>query len=317
MKLKSSVAALSAGALGLVGATIGAAPASAAAPVCATWDDYVDGIPASGPADFFADCVPQYGLGKAEFTITSDSPIPEGFTDLTELEPTSTTIDGAAFDAYFAGSELAEAPVGISAEILTDSTETTRTYLATSTVPVAGAEALPSVPSDLALMCGAGGNTDPVVFTGAYRVDFAASSSTFSQLIDGEDWSWTITVPARSAWYLVGAGFFDDVTSFELCATDGIRAFSTLDDDTTAPLESLFIIPFTPEFPNIGAGPDDVAFWDLGPFARFVPTPVVPPLPATGLETAAPAGIAVGLVAIGALALAGATVVRRRRDASV
>lgn len=308
MKVKSSVAALSAGALGLVGATVGASPAAAAVPYCGTITEYQDSFPAIDPSEFFADCVPQYGIGKAEFTITSDSPIPAGFTELTDLAPAASSVDSAALTTYLDAVAPGEFDTAVIAGPLLFDTEDSRTYLAALASPVVGYAALPSVPADLAVLCGAPADADPAIFTSAYRLDFGATSTTYSQLIDGADWSWTITVPARSAWYLFGEEGGEPV----ICATDGLTAYSSAAGGGFGEVEILLALPFAPEFPDF----ETSAAWDLGPFARFVPTPVVPPLPATGLETAAPAGIAVGLVAIGALALAGATVVRRRRDAS-
>jgi hypothetical protein len=80
--MKKTLAAIGASVLGLAGALgATAAPASAALPACTDATDHVVNPAVSASDDWYMTCIPQYGMGKAEFSITTPAsdPFPAGF----------------------------------------------------------------------------------------------------------------------------------------------------------------------------------------------------------------------------------------------
>ena len=80
--MKKTLAAVGASVLGLAGALgAAAAPASAVLPSCVDATDHVVNPAVSASDDWYMTCIPQYGMGKAEFSITTPAsdPFPSGF----------------------------------------------------------------------------------------------------------------------------------------------------------------------------------------------------------------------------------------------
>jgi LPXTG-motif cell wall-anchored protein len=102
--MKKNIAALGASILGLVGALgASAAPASAALPACGDATDHVVN-PAVAPGDdWYMTCIPQYGLGKAEFTIspTAGNTFPAGYSLDDGHQTITSTPSAATLEAYF------------------------------------------------------------------------------------------------------------------------------------------------------------------------------------------------------------------------
>ena len=93
--MKKSLAFVGASALGLVAATAAASPAMAIGDTTEPCTDMDAQVAATGnlTANWYQDCVPQYGLGKAEFTIVADEndpsvAVPDEFVTLDQIPET-------------------------------------------------------------------------------------------------------------------------------------------------------------------------------------------------------------------------------------
>lgn len=293
--------------LGLVGAGA-AVPAAAASDTTEPCADFSAQIAATGnvTANWYQDCVPQYGLGKAEFSIVADeddptAEFPAEFIPLDELPPEAitTTGDTAAQSAYFDGAPIGSqsgTPIFVADSNLSDPTE--QRYFASVIAPVtsiAAVDLATGVPANIAAACPA----DDFEFAGGWVATFAPVDTTYSQVVDGEDWNYTITSSALPTYFF--ATFEDGIRDW--CVTDGLR---TLDSATSFfPGEQVFSLVM-----NNVIDFESEEIVDLGVFSRDLPEPVIPAvvvaaeLPATGAEIM-PLAIAAGSFTAFGLALLG------------
>ncbi|TPX00861.1 hypothetical protein FJ656_30585, partial [Schumannella luteola] len=100
--MRKTTALLSAGTIGVVAVGAGAA-APAAAVVDTPCETFADHESIGDPSDnWYMECIPQYGLGKVEFTLDApDSGFPDGFDPLTATR--SNSPDSSGVNPYFQG----------------------------------------------------------------------------------------------------------------------------------------------------------------------------------------------------------------------
>lgn len=322
--MKKTLAAIGASVLGLGSVAAGAAiPANAASgPTEGACANIQDQIEATGNItdNWFQDCVPQYGIGKAEFTIVPDEDnpteeFPEGFVDLSEVgDPAitvSSTLDTSAIGAYFSEVDAPEQVAPIYAIQNLESTPTSRTYGASVFAPVASIGVATDVPADVAAAC----DVDTIDYEGGWVATYKPIDATYSQTIGGEKWDYTITGTPKPSYFYIA----EDEGTF--CVTDGTYTIVE-DGQGTSNLQILFGGVFTYIPGSVEEGLSDLQ--SLGVFSRngLEPAPVpVPPaapqLAATGADAASL--VAPGLIAGGVLAAGGALMIasalRKRRQA--
>ncbi len=291
--------------------------------------------------------MPQYGAGKAEFTIVPDEDnpteeFPEGFIDLTggsaaEGIDVSSTNDLEALNEYFESATPAEELTPILPVEVDGDSPSSRTYYSVVVAPVAtirtaGPE--DDVPAEVLAACGVGESS----FLG-WVATYDPIDTTFTQTIDGDEWTYTITGAPKPSYFLIT----EDETA--LCLTDGTYTLSTNDSsEITGYFYYLFglVMPYPPtdlfpvstsgELPDFSSLRESFAsltftadplspFQSLGTFSRegIEPTPTPTPTPqalaATGADAAdlvVPAVIAGSVLLVGG-ALVVIAVVRRRR----
>ena len=99
--MKRSIAAIGAAVIGLTGAVVASAPAQAATtPDCTSTSDHeLKADPSAG--DFYFDCIPQYGTGKAELSLSNSVGIPDDFSILDSADATlNGSVENDAASAY-------------------------------------------------------------------------------------------------------------------------------------------------------------------------------------------------------------------------
>ncbi len=310
--MRPSVALASASAVGLVAAAGGAAAPAFADDVvttpCANISDQAS-IAFAPHDNWYMDCIPQYGLGKAEFTIESDVPYPDEFLHLDDPGvETSTNLDSAALTAYFGALPVPNSSVLGTA--LLDETDSSQRYAGAWIAPITsvGAVDQSTVPTDhpeIAAAC----HLDEVTYVSAYRASYGPSTTTFHQVIGGQDWDYTIGGTSPDLYIFLPPLEGGDDTD-PVCISNGeFTIFGTVGDiDTSLAVVGLFLVP-PYSFPLV-----DEEIYDLGVFSRVSPT-----LAATGAapDDVAPTLIAAGgMLGIGTLALLGPLATRRRRRES-
>jgi len=304
--MKTAPALLSATAVGLAVVASGAgASAASAAPVtaaCATTSDHVPSDGGEFGDNWYMDCIPQYGVGKAEFTIEAEGEeFPEGFADLDTPGVTATsTLDADAVEAYVGP----DARSGFRDFSRTDSDDPTDPdYDASpSTQAYAGGVVLPitSVRSgstaELPADCSAGDAT----YSGVYVLTYGTASTTFSQVVAGQTIDYRVTA-APTAPLLLALNLDPDTGDYvedaPFCAVygDQIVQLSELAFpgvfDATAFYSLLEEIVFT-ENGLTTLSPEGADVIDLGSFTRYI-APVTPPVvePAPSAPAVAPAAI--------------------------
>jgi hypothetical protein len=302
--MKKSLALVGAGTLGLVAGGAGVAlPAQAAATEPCV--DIADQLP-DPTGNWYMDCIPQYGLGKAEFTIVADADdptaeFPEGFQELgSDGVEVSTTADLDALDAYLGGG--LDAPIVPAGSTVTASEQT---YIATVVAPVVSVGAVtPDTTSEavleaLADQCGFG---DGVTYQGAWVATYGAVDTTFTQTVNGEEWTYVVEGTPRTTYFMASfdADGVDDTLPW--CISDGEGSINNalLPDSDLA--DELFGLVYH----GIPAGDEDFALPTFGVFGRFEPEPEPAALPAPQLAATGSSDPATPLIAGGLLALLGA-----------
>jgi LPXTG-motif cell wall-anchored protein len=329
--LKKSIAIAGTSLLGLAAAVGSSSSAQADLPdvttPCTTYGDHQIG---TGGPNWYMDCIPQFGLGKAEFSIKADAhdggiDFPAGFKDLSDPGVTATSnIDSAIPDAgdYF---ETTSPTHGI-LELTKDagaSTSHTQVYDGSMIYKLAGVTNIDT--ADLPAACFP---ADPA-YVSAWKVSYLPTTVTFTQTIHGKVWTYTVT-SAPPPLYLalpfdVETGPAQDGSA---CAASGTYSIQT---STTSSQEFEQIL-----FPHATSTLGGDAVSTLSPFPRFddndrslnsrgslgafsprttaIPAadPPRPELAATGTD---PSG---AMLAAGAFLLAGALAffARRRRRSS-
>ncbi len=303
--MKKSVAAGSAVAIGVMGAAMPlvAVPAQAAsAPTCETyafldWSDSMD--------NWFQSCVPQYGLGKVEFTISADTDFPADFKDLTDPSVTvTTTADVADINAYF-GASLTS-PFSALSRIDEGTDPKLQRYQASQVAPGSLGDSQGAVfrvssvaaisPSSLPADCG------PFSYGQAYSVTFEPLDVTFTQTVNGVPWVYDIVISPETLFIggTLQPGGWDG--GQPLCMVQG-EFFSggmTSSEEgwTLAAFDTVFFLnPYS----------SLTGDYFVGDYPRAVPE--APALPATGVELVAPLAVAGGLFLAGLSIVA----IRRRR----
>ncbi len=315
--MKKSMAIAGAGTLGLVAAGAGAATPAVAADVttpCATFGDHVFAAPGETPDNWFAECVPQYGIGKAEFTISSDIDFPGGFAPLDDPSVTITTEYGDEAAAYF-GNDDDTAPFFDLSFNPDGSTPASQRYDANIAAPVTGvasAGGWSDLPEEIQLAC-----EGSVPFAQAHVATFGSAGATFSQVVDGEEWVYDVRVTPDPVYFLLTLDAENGGTYADICITDGERTF--VGQGEGGEFEAREVPPFVPD----PSGPWAEYIGDF-PRVTVTPEPTTPPAPvpmpeepeapelaATGLEVAPLVGSGISLLGLGLLALTG----RRRKTA--
>jgi hypothetical protein len=303
--MKKALAAVGASVLGLSGALVAtAAPATAATPQCTTSSDHNVSTTADGSQDWYMDCVPQYGLGKAEFTITTTSPktFPVGYTLDDGHQTVTSSVDGTTAAAYFG--EPAEGTGGFLN--LTDpgpSTTTSQSYGTSGKTlyaiyPVKTTGKLTSLPQGCFP-----NTTTPETYAGMYEVTFKPTTTTFTETIGGK--TVTTTITTQAAPLDLGLNFSNGQLdgSAPLCAVSGTNVFQA---DNNSDFTWQFLAsdevtfnPTTHQTLDPGAGSSVDLGSSVSTVASATVTPTKPTLALTGVD-ARPAGIIGGsLLAIG------------------
>lgn len=309
--MKSIMSAGSAVALGVssVVAPLVVAPANAVgtAPVC----NPGEAADISGDFDnWYQVCVPQFGLGKVEFTISSETDFPADFKDLTDPSVNvTTTTDLDLLNVYFS-SDVDSPFLGLSRTDDGSNPKLQRyqaASLLTSSEPslaafkiVAVSELSPAVaPAACDAFLDAPGESYPRVFS----VTFEPLDVTFSQNVNGQEWMYRV-VMAPGTQYVAGtlppgAEAWD--SDEPLCISQGnyLAGGSSVESAGESYDYAYFMSQLVaPYLSNDGSFVAD--------YPRSAPTE----LPATGLNSLVPLGVGALTLAVGGLAIA----LRRRRS---
>jgi hypothetical protein len=315
--LKKTVAAIGASLLGVSGAAFaGAAPAAAAVPLphCTNVNQHtVSANAISQP--WYMDCIPQYGLGKAEFNITSTDPYPAGYSLLDGHQTITSSVNDVAAAAYLGVPESSLEGQFESLDGPQSPTATSQSYGGGAS-PTRGIFPIASVASlnPASLPAGTSGcfpNTvTPETYAHAYTVRFSPVTTTFKETIAGKVWTNVITATPQPL--LLGLNFvaspgtgFD--TTAALCASSG--GTSLVADGNGSVNWGLV----SEDEATLDMGFDGVNSLDptanastmlLGTFATTDPAvkTAVPVLAETGYD-AAPAGLLSGGLLFGGIAL--------------
>jgi len=260
------------------------------------------------------DCTPLYGVGKAEFTISSgDVDFPADFQtlDSTAVRSAATsTTSGAAVDVYT--SRPTSAPAGMMDLQAPTTTATTQTYSSTVIVPIDRASLLRLDP-----VSPVGGCVGSVYNT-AYSYATLATTTTFTQVAGGETWTYDITTPASTSYLYLnlenagGTAAFDSTAP--QCATDGTVAGTI---SVATPPFGFTLVTGVKATNTFGStlSPFFGSSGQLGTVSRVAAAPApaavepAPGLAATGTDVALPALLAAALLAAGA----SVTLLARRR----
>jgi LPXTG-motif cell wall-anchored protein len=302
--MKKTVAAGSAVALGVIGAAMPlmAVPAQAeAAPTC---DVAGEGTFSDTMSNWFETCVPQYGAGKVEFTISSDTDFPADFKDLTDPSVTvTTTTDVAELSGYFGNADPAYTSPFVGLTRVDDGTDPKlQRYQAaqfedgqSTFLKVASTEEIS--PANLPAACG------PFDYDRAFTVTFEPLDVTFTQTVNGEAWVYHVVISPDTLFIggTLQPGGWDG--GVPLCLAQGEFMSGGLSAAAEGWTEAAFDTSVLNMYPSLTGD------YFVGNYPRAVPTPDSPALPATGLELVAPMGVAGGLLLAGLSVLA----IRRRR----
>ncbi len=205
----------------------GAVPAQAVENSPVGWEpclDITDQTDGSMPI-WLGMCTPQYGLGKAEFTISSDVDFPVNF-DLANATLTyDSRLNQAAAEQYL-GLEPGESPpigyrgqaIATSPSLIVDSTSAReQQYLASYPVPVESVTALAPenyvAPAHTGFAAACWGDSPP---SDILQVSYTAFSMTYSQVIDGVRWDVPVTVAPTP----LNVSFYDNQGS-HFCVWNG------------------------------------------------------------------------------------------------
>jgi len=301
--------------MGFAVAGAGAAAPAAADPTTVPCADLSEQFDATGNVtdNWFQDCVPQYGLGKAEFTIVADednpaTEFPAGFVELTDVPTPDITVtstsDIQAIKDYYDTFASPDAP--IDPDQLVSSDASSQTYIASVVAPVTSIGTATDLPTNVATECA----TADVTYGGGWVATFAPVDTTFAQTINGEPWNYTITAAPLPTY------FFGTITGEGLdpvwCVTDGIHTIKPGDVPGDVPFGEYLFALVWPSPPDVA----DESVASLGTFGRNAPeAPIVPQLAATGVD-ATPLAVAGGaFAAFGVLMLGLTRLAGRRRRA--
>lgn len=196
--MKKSMAVASASAMGLGMVALGGAGAATAAPVtelCTDATEHEYSTVELGD-NWFMDCIPQYGMGKAEFSISSAEPLPPAFLPLDDPGVASVfSGNGPAAAAYFGDPS---APFGF---VELNNAGDPLQYTGKPIFPISAVGAID--PLTLPTSC----QGDTYSYGNAYSVTYAPVAVTFTQVIDGVEWSVDVTYAPQAM--VLGLNFTD------------------------------------------------------------------------------------------------------------
>ncbi|HEX4058881.1 MAG TPA: hypothetical protein VHX87_11270 [Galbitalea sp.] len=317
--MRKTIAAISASVLGLAGAVAAAAaPANAVEPKCAQESDVTVSANAN-VQDLYVDCIPQFGLGKAEFTISTSAgdPFPSGYNLHDGHQTITSNVDSAVANSYFdvAPSEVVGGWEDL--QVPSSTTPTQQNYTDAATYAVFPITSFTSIdPASLPAAC----TPDAESYAHAYEITYGTSTTTFKENIDGKVWTVTTTETAAPLYlglnFAAGGGSFD--TTKAQCSSSAIDTLvaensgdanwaKVTGDEATFSTTSFGPFVDSDTFSPEGAGGTE----DFGNFAATS----VPVLATTGYD-AAPVETLGGGLLIGGLALIAlrfSTSARRRR----
>ena len=256
------------------------------------------------------DCIPQYGLGKAEFTITTTAPdtFPTGYNLVDGHQSVTSSVDTAAAVTYFGADPSVAAGGFLQMATPTSTTTSTQVYgfpfgPEHAIFPVASVGKLTTTLPD---GCFSNQQT-PETYAGTYVVTFKPTTTTFTETIGGK--TVTTTVTTAAAPLELGLNFATGALdpNAPLCAASGGNVFvadSSSDENWTALSEDEATLNAgVDQTLDPSAGGDII---NLGSSVSTVagvtvtPTTGKPTLALTGVD-ARPAGIiGGGLLAVGA-----------------
>jgi LPXTG-motif cell wall-anchored protein len=303
-----------------------AAPASAdiiTEPRCDTFNDHVSFAEPDLDGDWYMECVPQYGLGKAEFTLEApDAGFPAGFDPLTADRVD--TPDSSGLTPYFGDvvsdpedPDEAIVPNWVTPVAVDDaSTPESQVLQALVFAPVASVGSLDVTPDEVLAACSVGDSTPYITFVSTY----SPVTTTFSFTDGGVTYSAPVTITPDPTYYLfIGDPLDEEEDGSTICVTDSRQTASGSFDSLSVAIIGLFTVPPFVWFEGLDSQEPDAGFDnlpDLGTFAFAAPAveeeeDPTPELAATGTETA-PLGVGAGfLTGAGALLFAFS---RRRRQ---
>ena len=325
--MKKRTAIIGSSVLGVAAAAAAvAAPANAIGPTittpCTNVEQHTLGT--SGGTNWYMDCIPQYGAGKAEFSIAASASdptatFPAGFEPLSDSAvPATASVDSPAGAApYF---DLTAPTKGFLTleEDTADSTTSQQTYEGVMIYKIAGVQSVPitSLPADCAT------TGDP--YLSAWEVTYEPATVTYDETVGGNKYQYTVTSTPNPLFLGLPLDTTDNNTpnvspTASFCASDGTNFIQAEEDSVEAdyiylahatvssddPSEAISLAPY----PNFDEDSD--AFPSVGLLGTFDPA-ITPILATTGVDPT-PAGLfGTGLAILGAGAVVTSNLRRRR-----
>ena len=227
-----------------LGTTLAAATGAQATtqPDCNTLSQYQTASSAAfaptGSDNWLTTCLPKFGFGKAEFTLSSDTDFPADFKPLTDASVTLTPDwDSAEADTYLASAASTHLRNGLTR---TDGGTNPRSQAyslggngSLFPFPIASITRV----STANVTAAAGCNNPPVAYTDAFRVDYAPVNILVSEHAGGATWTTTVVVDPAS----VEVGFVVDGSGSvvgndsSICVLRGNSVFGSHDHNTFYP----------------------------------------------------------------------------------
>jgi hypothetical protein len=340
-RVRKTIAAISASVLGIGGAVMaGAAPASAAMPTCTDATQHVLNPNVTAGDTWYMPCIPQYGMGKAEFTITTPAsdPFPADYSLADGHQTVTSTPTQTQVHDYFeplweefgsaGGADFSGAFANIT-EDTADATATSQPYVPDFLEPSAMDVAFPIVSVGLAA-AGLPASCTPMgsgaTYQGEYEVTYGSTTTHFSQTIDDVARSVTITYTPAPLYiglnFTGGAGDEEFDTTMPICASSGGNTtFAADESDIDWDVAAYNATNLPPVLETLSPASGDLSLSsdpaeviaattsDLGSFTE-TSTPV---LATTGVNTEPDGTLGAGLLSVGILATLVGVVRRRRR----
>jgi LPXTG-motif cell wall-anchored protein len=326
--LTRAVAASTSAVLGVVGSVAGAVPAHATTtgPVgidaCTNLASLLTGVDdlttvMDFSQEFVMPCVPQYGLGKIEFTISSATDLPEGFA-LEDAVATAVTEDFdihdvVAYSGVDVGDDLSvQSPSAFQSMYRVDdgSDPASATYQALLILPLESVDVvdLASLPAECT-----------GTYTHAYRVEAQSRTTTFTGQSGLTAWSVPITVTPTPIQFAINMSADGTTTNGDSCISilDETQPISGVTDPFIYKAGTMLLLGLG-VFAAAGLTGDLDLPFDFAVRTTPVETDVTvtetPALPSTGVDMSDIAAGAAGAVSL--LVLGGYLVTRRRARSS-
>jgi hypothetical protein len=320
----------------------GAAPAQAALPKCTDATDHVVNPSVSPSDDWYMTCIPQYGMGKAEFILTApaDDPFPAGYSLTDGHQTVNSTPTAAQVHAYFeplwdeahtAGTATYTGAFMNLTEDATDATPTSQPYapptLGSGAMTVAyPIKSVGPATSGLPADCTPSGSG--ATYQGEYEVVYGATTTHFSETIDNVVRS--VPVSYTPAPLFLGLNFTGTAGSetldglMPICASSG-GTTTFAENDTSifwdvaasnATTDASIMETLSPANGTFDPGdPTSIIRATTTSFGVFAVTST-PVLATTGVDPTPATELGVGLLSAGAI-LGAIAIFRRRRRSRV